>query len=132
MLTEVSSEGMEEGFLETWWCLGHLQGGARSAWIAGSSGARQRGVDGVGWGDLGVVITEARSPGGNVGSGWATSRSVGGLCGGLGFPLWVTGSHGKALRQGSSVARFESAGPSGCYLLTHWSCWRPEQWGWGA
>ena len=83
--------------------------------------------------DLGAVMTPDRSLGATAGSGWATSRSVGGLCGGLGLPLCVAGSHGKALKQGSNVARFESERPTGCHLLTHWRGWRPEQgqWGWG-
>lgn len=35
-------------------------------------------------------------------------------------------------RQGSNVAAFESEGPAGCHLLTHWRDWRLElgQWGW--
>ena len=82
--------------------------------------------------DLSAVIAPDGSPGSSSGTDWAKSRSVGGPCGWPGLPLGVARSRGKTFRHGSNMAAFESEGPAGCHLLTHWRDWRLElgQWGW--
>lgn len=82
--------------------------------------------------DLGAVIIIRQKAGESAGTGSAMPRSVGGLCGGLGWLLGVSRGQRRGLSWRIMWPHLNLGAPD-CPLPVHWRAWRPGQglWGWG-